>query len=151
MAALSHSAVVTFDGPTITEDFRVMKSVVNAVINGLTEGDGEGLIFGIANNDLSNAEIEESIEAEGPLDKNDRIKEERATRWVKVLGEFVPDHPTTARRLVGFGDSVGLISKDRWTYNNPEGWQWFIYNIGGSISTGSLLQLIATHYGVWVV
>ncbi len=152
LGALAAQDAVSFAGPVITEDFRILKSEVYALVNALTTNEGHGLLFGIANGELSAAEVEEAIEASGPLDRNDRVPTERAERNVKVLG-FI-DNAELAATTRQFKNPEGgnhLVSKHRWTYNNPEGWDWWIYNLGGSLTTGSTLQLYATHFGIWVV
>ncbi len=55
------------------ERFRMLKSEVFASIIGLTGGEGTGLVFGLADGDLTLAEIEEAIELGGPLGPNDIV------------------------------------------------------------------------------
>ncbi len=151
LGALGSSAAVLFGGLALTEDFRLLKSEVVALVNNLTTTQGEGLIFGICNGELSATEVDECIEAAGPLDRNDRVSSERAMRNVKILGVLKKNAGADGE---GFFEDEGgtriLRSKHRWTYSNPEGWDWFIINIGGSLTTGATLQIQATHYGVWV-
>ncbi len=153
LGSVTAKSVVAFAGPVLQEDFRILKSEVVALVQGFTTTEGEGLLLGIANGELSAAEIEESIEAAGPLDRNDRVQDERAMRNVKIFG--------TLRKAGVDGETHGQFENDnggylmtmkhRWTYSNPEGWDWFIYNLSnGTITTGATLQLVATHYGVWV-
>ncbi len=152
LGALSAQDLVLAIGLAITEDFRILKSEVYAHITNLTAGQGSGLLFGIANGDLTAPEMEESIEAGGPLDRNDRIPSEQAERNVKILGAVAKSEAAATEAWVT-NDQGGLMltSKHRWTYSNPEGWDWWIYNMGGSLTTGATLQLYAVHYGVWVV
>jgi len=152
LAGLSAHDAVKFAGPVITEDFRLLKTEVVAMVNALTQGQGEGMIFGIANGELTAAEIEEAIEANGPLDRNDRQGQERSERNVKILGVSRLDGTSTQteKQFENVDGGLIMVSKHRWTYSNPEGWAWFIYNPGGTLTTGSTLQLSATHYGVWV-
>ncbi len=151
LGALAAKDVVAFQGPAIAEDFRILKSEVYAIVNALTTNEANGLLFGIANGELSAAEIEECIEAQGPLNANDRVATERAMRNVKILG--MGHAEPEAGTEVTFENEHGgplLLNKHRWTYHNPQGWDWFIYNIGGSLTTGGLLQLVASHYGLWI-
>ncbi len=135
---------------TLQDDFRILKSIISANIVGLTSGEGSNLIFGMANGELTAAEIEECIEATGPVDRNDRLAQERAERQVRVLGVSGPIDNSTTRKIIGEGGSPVLIDKFPWTYSNPEGWQFFLYNLGITLTTGATLEMIATHYGVWV-
>ncbi len=152
LGALAGQDAVKFQGPVLQEDFRILKSEIYALVNVLTANEGLSMLFGIANGELSAAEIEECIEAQGPLDRNDRVAIERAERWVKVLGVTNDQGVSTTTELFYDMHSGApmLTSKDRWTYSDPEGWTYWIYNRGGSLTTGSTLQLVATHYGVWV-
>ncbi len=151
LGALAAQDAVSFAGLVLEEDFRILKSEIYVNVSTLTAGEGKGLIFGIANGALSAAEIEEAIESGGPLDRNDRVREERSMRNVKALGAM--DKAENAATRSWFTNEAGgllLLSKHRWTYSNPEGWDWWVYNLGGSMTTGALLQLYAVHYGVWV-
>ncbi len=39
----------------------------------------------------------------------------------------------------------------RWTFANPDGWQYWVYNpTPGPITTGAEVTLIAKIFGVWV-
>ncbi len=152
LGALAAQDAVAFTGLVLTEDFRILKSEIIAFVSNLTPPEGSGLIFGIANGDLTAAEIEEAIEAAGPLDRNDRIPTEQAERNVKTLGVITDVSVTGKTNIIRNNEDGPMIeSKHRWTYSNPEGWDWWIYNLGGSLTTGALLQLYAVHYGVWVV
>ncbi len=152
LGALAAQDLVAFSGLSVTEDFRILKSEIYAFVSNLTPPEGTGLIFGIANGDLSAAEIEEAIEAGGPLDRNDRIPTEQAERNVKTLGAIVDPSVTGTTNVIRNSENgFPIESKHRWTYSNPEGWDYWIYNLGGTLTTGALLQLYAVHYGVWVV
>ncbi len=153
VGALASKDAVKITGPILQEDFRLLKSEFTAIMNGLTAGEGAGLIIGIANGELSAAEIEEALEVGGPLDLNDRVGSERAMRNVKVLGatQVPAGVANTELQFVNEHGGPIIVSKHRWTYSNPEGWSWWIYNQGGSLTTGATLQLLCTHYGVWVV
>lgn len=145
-------AVVLPNVLVLAEDFRILKSIIVASVKGLTAGEGGGLVFGMANGELTAAEIEESIEATGPNDRNDRLAQERAERNVQVLGATAPEVAASATQLPilnGEGGPV-ITNKFRWTYSNPEGWTFWIYNLGTVLTTGATLEMIATHYGVWV-
>ncbi len=134
----------------IDEDFRILKSELAAGINGLTAGEGENLLLYMVNGELSETEMEECIEAVGPTDRNDRLAQERAERWVKLIGVL----DSGAADIAGqFRNTMGgpiLEVKPRWTFSNPEGWGYAVYNGGLILTTGSNVEIIGTHYGVWV-
>ncbi len=151
LGALGSSDAVAFASITLGEDFRVLKSIVYATIDSLTASE-QGL-FGLymCNGALSAAEVEEAIEADGPTDRNDANSRERAERQVHLIG--VARKTDAAAVFIQFESPEGgliMTDKFRWTYSDPEGWLWAIYNMGTGITTGATLQLRATHYGVWV-
>ncbi len=145
------TAIKLTGGVTLQEDFRILKSQLTAIVHGLTAGDGVGLLLGICNGELSAAEIAEAINTDGPADRNDRVEQEEAERWVKVLGALEGAIESTT---VMFHNAEGgpiITSKDRWTYSDPEGWAFFVFNATGSVmSTGANAEVTATHFGVWV-
>ncbi len=134
----------------LEEDFRILKSNIVCYIEDADAGDGAGLMFGICNGELTETEIEECLEATGPVDRNDRLAQEKAERNVKILGAVLD--PVGAQIVFSGVEGGPLIeSKHRWTYSNPEGWAWFIYNNSNtSIAIGANFVLEATHFGVWV-
>ncbi len=152
LLGVAAAAAVSVSGPGITDDYRIIKSELHASLEGLTAGEGNNLILGIANQDLSDAAIAASLVIDGPLNAADRDKAEAAGRFTRMLSgsNQMPDGGTIRHFA---GDKGGpLIEKTiRWTFTKGIGWKWFIFNNDGSaITTGSNLRLIATHYGVWV-
>ncbi len=160
LATLGDQAALALSNLTMQEDFRILKTELTASIDSMDDQDvAAGILLGIANGELSVAEIAECLVAQGPLDRNDRLLKERANRWVKILSqaEFnnnsIPGNGRTQVDMIFKGDNGSPIitSKDRWTYSDPEGWQFFIFNnTGTSLITGATVRLLATHYGVWV-
>ncbi len=152
LGTLAGKTGILISSAQIEEDFRMLKSIIAAHIDGLTAGDGPLSLYQV-NGELFLAECEEAIEMDGPVDRNDRLNTERAERYVKLVGWFVPDGQGTSAILVGPGGSVGAPAevKPRWTFSNPEAWDYMIYNeSAGNLTTGASVFLKATHYGVWV-
>ncbi len=133
-------------GITLSEDFRLLKMESWAHVDGLTAGEGDGLLIGIANGELTVGEIAEAILADGPSDRNDRVKQERSERFVKVFGSL-----NDLQHLFR-GENGGhmLICKPRWSFSDPEGWDLFIFNNGTQLTTGATAKLVATYYGLWL-
>ncbi len=154
LGALANNTAIAFSNglkDTMEEDFRILKSEIWAHIDLLTAGQGEGLLLGIANGELSVAEIAETLNLDGPVDRNDRVAQEQATRWVKILGTYdMRDITAVSGKLRDKYGGFMIESKDRWTYSNPEGWQFFIFNDGIALATGANVRMVVTHYGVWV-
>ncbi len=153
IGALTALGVFTFGGLTTKEDLRILKSEVVAGMTGGDAGEGEGVILGIANGGLSSTNIKECLEANGPLDTNDRVRQEKAERQAHTIG--VSHKQAAAAVELPFRDKISnaLVCIDRfpWTYADPDAWNFFLYNTGPAIATGSNVYLTATHYGVWVI
>ncbi len=129
--------------------FRMLKTELYATMTGVTTGDMRGMIFGLADGDLTVAEVEEAIEANGPLGPNDQISEAIAERPVWFLGAVDSELGTT----VIFENETGghmLSLKPRWTFALTKSWNWFVYNMGAAPTTGATLFFRAKHFGVWV-
>ncbi len=136
----------------INEPFRILKSELTCFLRDLPAGLGEGLHLGLANGDLSVADIKACIEISGPLSPQDRDKQEAAERFVKVISLFEPGDVASVSNGPFKNETGGpvLVVKPRWTFGEAESWQFFIYN-AGEILTGSTDCVIrATHYGVWL-
>ncbi len=159
LLTLADQAAIKFTQLTLEEDFRILKSEICAFIQSLDDADNlTGLLFGIANNELTVSEIAEAIATQGPVNRNDRGAHEQTNRWVKILsmGRCQVQGQNGSRTVEtyyfpGDNDSSIITSKDRWTYSDPEGWCFFIFNNTGSpLITGGAVRLTAKHFGVWV-
>lgn len=146
LATLADATALLADGGiAIEDDFRILKTEyfvgLNAVI---AVGDGP-IYFGIADGDLTIAEIAELLVMTGPLDRNDNTRTERALRPVWLLESFGTNTDT------GEGNwRKGSINL-RWTFSNPEAWNFFAFNqSGGGLVSGNILRYRAKHFGVWV-
>ncbi len=130
-----------------TEDFRVLKSEGFSAIAGLTIGNGALALY-MVNGELGLAEIEEAIEQNAPQDRNDRLAQERAERWVRLVGVYVPSGSGSVATLNG----TGLLKfNPRWTFSDPEMWDWVVYNpTQSALDTGAVVGTKITNYGVWV-
>lgn len=153
LLALGGNDVIVFTGPTnLEEDFRIIKTEAFCHITGLTSSEGGALQLGLSNGNLSAAEIEESIEAGGPLNPSDRIRSERAERFYKWFGGTLSGAIAinTERGFVNENGGPQMSKTVRWTFSDTENWSWFIHNLGTVLTTGVTARLVATHYGVWV-
>ncbi len=132
----------------IVEDFRILKSELHVGTNeSIAAGDGP-IYFGVADGELTVAEIAEVLNQTGPLNRNDNARSEQSLRKVEILAVFGPGQSN------GTGDKAWqgpIVTKPRWTYSNPNGWAYFAFNqSGGALVTGTILRFRAKHYGVWV-
>ncbi len=132
---------------TMGEDFRMIKLEVLPNLQGLTANEGP-IMFGIADNALTVAQIAEALGASGPVDRNDNVSDERAHRFVKLLCQF-PFGATSEDTPVNHGRPIEATI--RWTFSDPEGWCFFYFNASaGALQTGAVGRHQATIYGVWV-
>lgn len=154
LGTLASLAALKLAGPSMDHKFRILRTDVGCyIIDAGSTKDVTGLWFGIANGDLTAAEIGEALTSV-PTGPNDAIGNERAQRNVKLLGILdVRGAPVagTSFMFVGPEGSPLMVNKHRWTYHETEMWDWFIFNNTGSdMTTGALATLTATHFGVWV-
>ncbi len=135
--------------PQILEDFRMIKMRIAAQMTGHTAGEGPIHLY-LVNDELTEAEIVEAIDAEGPLNTNDRLAMERASRAVFHIGMFKPTG--TNSNIVGDKGQEGVIEKTvRWTFANPEGWALVAFNdLGATLTTGAVIRFVLKVFGVWV-
>ncbi len=149
LGALADDAAILADGSlTIGEDFRILKSELFVGTNEtIAAGDGP-IYFGVANGELSVAEIAEALVQSGPQNRNDAARTEQAMRKIEILAVFGPGQNNGTGDLAWKGP---IVTKPRWTYSDPEGWNYFAFNqSGGVLVTGTVLRYRAKHYGVWV-
>jgi len=112
----------------------------------LTPGDGP-FLFGIANKSLSLTELEEYLELDGPVEPSEVPSRERATRGklIRTLGLIVPSGDGSVASL--FVDNRSL-SGMRWNEESA-GWNYWVYNRGQALTTGSILRVWASLFVRW--
>ncbi len=157
LGALTANGIVIADSDVLLDmDFRILKSEVTAVIRAMTSLEGQGLLLYMTEGDLTAAEAEEKIELDGPRRMGDQVAEEMASRWVRLFG--ITTGPTVNETERVFRNKYGggiLELNPRWTFRRGRtvgngGWNWACYNSGATITTGAIVDIVATHYGVWV-
>ncbi len=154
LATLALGSAIKVDGAgiDIEEDFYATRVDFTCSILGLAATEGNGLMVGICSDELSVAEIAESISAGGPNNMNDRLLEERASRNVLIIGSYSLVDPTITEGMFTSKEGGPMMTVTRrWLWNNPEGWTFFIFNAGTTLTTGSSVRVLATHYGAWAV
>ncbi len=134
-----------------TTSFRIIKTEFFVAQASAWAADGDAVIIGICNGELSAGEIAECIQANGPDDRNDRVTDERASRAVWLL-VHMKDQPETGFNFsLPANDGQPMVKNLRWTFTPTEGWAWFAFNpLSGALTTGAAVNIKATHYGVWV-
>ncbi len=131
------------------ERFRMLRSEMFAAITALTTGEGTGLLIGLADGDFSLPEIEEAIEANGPLGPNDKVTEAIAERPVWLTGAVDRETGTEAIFENENGGHM-LVVKPRWTFARTKSWNFFVYNLGATMTTGATVLIRVKSFGVWV-
>ncbi len=131
------------------ERFRMIKLEIYAGITGLTSGEGTGLFLGIADGDLLLAEAEAAVENNGSLGPNDSVSEAVSERYTKILGAVDRETGTEA---VFENETGGHLMEHtiRWTFSRTKSWNFFVYNLGNQLTTGSNIIIRAKSFGVWV-
>ncbi len=151
LGTLAADAVVKQTGPlALTEDFRMLKSEHWVTIQNATKVEADGpLIYGLANDELSVAEIAECLNVNGPLDPSDRGNQEQAERAVFPIA--IIDFVEGTAREEHFNDGKPYMHKKPWTYSKAAGFTTFAYNMGsGALTTGGQIRFNNIYYGVWV-
>ncbi len=138
----------------ITDDFRMMKSEIQAMIAGLTAIDGAGLSLYLVDGDLSLAEAEAKIELNGPLARDDVIGGEVSMRPVFLIGATEEgDETKTVRTFVDKKTGAPVcLAKPNWTFHdNGKGWNWMVYNSTSvSVASGATVAIASTSWGIWL-
>ncbi len=133
-----------------SSDFRIIKTEYMIVQRGAFGAEGDSVLIGLADNELSVTEIAEAINVDGPVDKNDHVKMEQASRPVWLLAHIKEPHQSTTS-YANIRDLAPSEKVFRWTFTATEAWTWFAYNpLGGALTTGAVFVIFAKHYGVWV-
>ncbi len=134
----------------MVEDYRMLKcdywiNIRPAAAIVIFEGP---VMIGMAHGDLTAAEIEAALESV-VLGAVDLVANEEAGRPVWPLELILlPDADQ--------GNAVDLSRKGsftpRWTFPNPAGWQWWVWNLNAvtAVTTGSFISIVAKTFGVWV-
>ncbi len=138
-----------YDSGVMLEDFRIIKVDywIGIRPSQTTTLYGGPIIVGLAHGDLTAAEIEEVLEST-VLSAGDIVASDVALRPVWPLEMILmPD--------ADLGNSSDLVRKDsvniRWTFNDPEGWVWFVYNAGTvALVAGNGITILAKIFGMWV-
>ncbi len=135
----------------IADDFRMLKSQVSALATAIATGEAVGLMFGLADGDLSAVEVAAAVQAQGPLDSNDSVTADVAMRPVWLLGAIDTNERTNRAFFRGAEDSTLLVAKPRWTFGTTKSWNWFVFNhSGATLTTGLTVRVIAKNFGVWI-
>lgn len=146
LGALTAESVLLVAGPTMTRGGTMISTTVQAVVNLRDSNDGPYL-FGVADKDLTAAEIEKYLALNGPVSPSDTIGAERASRGKKIreLGLIGSD----GFDLISAGPtSLSLRNtKVRLAFReDTAGWNWWLRLLSPDISSGSNLRVYADSF-----
>ncbi len=149
LGALARDAAIKIAGPVLVEDFRVISAEIYASLIAMTTLEGQGLIIGIAQGDLTAVEIAEALTAT-PLQPGQVVENEQAMRFTKIFGGADGDSTVTFRPFLSKEGGPVMRETVRWTFRKPTSWSWFVFNSGQTLTTGGSVNFTAKHFGVWV-
>ncbi len=143
--------VISQAGQAMTQNGFTTSTTIHALLTGLTAGEGEGLVLGVADGQLSAAEIEEFLEAAGPVFRGQKAQSELSSRMVRLIGLVGPkptEIPVTGTQFAHFWDRWPTriaFSEDKAAMH-----QWFVYNASAAaLTTGATLRLVLLHNIRW--
>ncbi len=146
------TAIKGVQATAITDDFRIIKTEFQAFATAVTTQEFFGMSLHLVNDDLTAVQIANAIITDGPTNKSDRDKVEAANRFLKLMATSdTPERANTVQGMRGPGNAEFISHTVRWSFNKGVGWNWAIFNDSGSqLTTGGLVKIKATHYGVWI-
>ncbi len=146
------SAVKSTEGITLqTTSFRVIKTTYFVVVRGSFGAEGDEVIIGIADGTLSTAQIAEVMNNNGPADRNAMVSAAIADRAVWPLVQIKEPADSATSYPLPVNNGMPMEKSLRWTFTPTEGWDWFLFNpLAGALTTGLVVAIFATHFGVWV-
>lgn len=147
LGTLADRTALKQDNPrTFAEDFRLIKieGFVSYQKKAAAENFGP-IYFGVCSNELTVAEIKECLDVDGPIDRDDRSNEEKATRPVWLLAQFGPSEDEGAFLHATIDKTI------RWTFCQTEGHCYFAFNhSGAALNTADIIRFQVKEFGVWV-
>lgn len=137
------------------DDIFVINADIAIFWKGIQATTEHNLLYGLADSSLTEAEIEEFVEHDGPANRGQSVEIEKARRKVIMLGTLDPSGMTAGSSTISKFHRRAEIRLS--VYNEgtatlgTNGLYFWIYNAGGSaLTTGSLVRVIATMYARWM-
>ncbi len=150
-ALASGAGIIIGTKLALTSDFRMIKLEAIGTFSSLTNPEGRGLALYIVDGQFSVAEIEVAIEGNGPLGPNQSDAAEIAMRFEKWLGEVLSPATGEGVAIAVGKQTVALMEETiRWTFSAAQSWNFFVYNHGATLTTGSNFIVRSKSFGVWV-
>ncbi len=147
LSTLTNATGILLAGPVMTEPGRMISSTIAAAIRDLTAGDGP-FLWGVASKNLSLSELEAYLENAGPVRGDDNTKVEISSRGrlTRVLGVLAPSGSGT--QAIDFLRNFPLKGLS-WSEESA-GWQWWVYNLGNTLTAGAFFHVVAQNFVSWL-
>ncbi len=123
-------------GVTGTSDaqYRLVTAMLTWSQVGLTASEGP-ITVGFAHNDYTVTEIKECIEIAGSISPGDKIAQEKANRWVRIVGTFEAEAESV------LNDGKPIKTRLNWPVQIGSAVNIFAYNESGSaLATGAVIN-----------
>lgn len=143
LAALASETVIKTVIINLAQEAWLHSADLTWTVRGATGGEGP-VMFGLADDNLTVAEIAEAIGA-APTSQSDRIQLERASRPVRVVGNF----PFAAADEV-HADGRKVRTKIKWMQAAAiDPCMWVQNKSGATLTTGAIVRVTGNLYGTW--
>ncbi len=135
---------------TITKTFLMKRYHYMMRLIGLTASDDVMLLVGIARGTLTVAEIataivQQTVNPEDPITSDDQSIRSRilwqSLRLLRTVGDGT---------VMDLDEFIHIGARGGIPFNETEGWNTFVFNIGGTMATGATLFDFSIAEGVWL-
>ncbi len=130
----------------------MLSTTIHGGLFGGTSGD-PSLMWGVANGDLTLAELEPFFELDGPKSPAEIAESEVASRGrvIRTLGVLSPD-PANAKVMIDMvNESLKGLKFSESGEPAVPGWNWFVYNQhpSAAFTTGAVLLMQCRNFVEW--
>ncbi len=135
-ALATNTVVAGALAPASTAAYRLISCVYRWALSDHTAGEGPYTV-GYAFGDYSVTEIKEAIEIANSISPSDKVAQEKANRWVRIVGTFAGDQVSET-----LNDGKALKTRLNWFIPIGSTVNAFVYNEDNATqTTGSLIDL----------
>lgn len=155
LGALANKTVAVGDlfGGNLTEDFYAISADIDSEILGITAGEGNPSVLGLAHGDYSAAEIAENLVVK-LLGPGTKIEQEQQRRLVRKAGTFHGNQINThiEMKMDGARGPGSQRVKLRFVIQSGKTMDVFVFNKSGAVyTTGATCKFFGTIYGRWIL
>ncbi len=146
MGTLANDTGIVSSDANITQNYKAVSLHAVIAIRVLDAADGP-ILYGLCPGEVSLAEIEQYLES-APNSKRDTPEIDQVSIPVQVLGQLTAVGIASTLK----GNAAEWI-KERIllpTFRENQGWQFWVYNAGIAMTTGSSVILRGRYFGRWL-